>query len=85
MLIAAQGLGVATGPIQGHHLELPAALAQRGLPEYLLDQQQDLLVMTQRKLGPRQLFQCAQADLPEPPDVGLGELLVGELGQRLTP
>ena len=83
--VRGQGLGLATTPVQGDHELGPEPLAVRVLGHQPLELGDDLGVAPQRQVGVDPQFERLESELVEPPALGGGEWLVGEIRQCLAP
>ena len=75
-------LGLTPGSIQGEHQLRPAALAVRLDPNERLELGDHLGVPPELQLDLHPLLERLRAQLLEPRDLGLGEGVVGQLGER---
>src|SRR5262245_21961353 len=84
-LIGVQGLSMAAGAVARDHQLAEEPLAQRVLPDELLERGRDLRVPAQGELGVDPLFLRAQPELLQVRYLGLRERLVREVGERCAP
>ncbi len=75
-------VGLPPAPVKGEHLLRPQVLAQRVLGDELFELDDELAVVSERKVGIDALLDCLQAKLLEPADRSLRERLVREIGER---
>ena len=81
---AAQGVGLAAGPVERGHAQRPQPLPQRMLAAQALQLPGDRGVAAQREIGFGAGLRRQQGELVQPGPLGDGEGGDPELGQRLT-
>ena len=80
--IRLQGIGLPFGAVEREH-QLPAEpLAERLLCNQRLELRDEVGMAAEEEIGVDALFEGSLAQLLEPADLGLGERLVGEIGER---
>ena len=80
--VASQRLGLAAGAVEREHQLAAQALPQRMLGDERLELADELGVTAERQVGVDPLLERRQPQLLQPRDLGLGERLVGEVGER---
>ena len=83
--VGAQGLGLASAPVQGEDEQLPQALAQRVFPAQHLQLGGEFTVAPQAQVSAGPGFGRHQGQLIQPGPFGIKKACIGELGQRLAP
>jgi hypothetical protein len=81
-LIGPERLGVAPGTVQRQHQNLARPLAKRILPDRRFGERQGIGHLARRELRGGELLDGVEVPIGEAPDVRLGKLLVGKVGQR---
>ena len=82
LLEHAQRVGLPARPVQREHQLAPQSLPQRMVGDEHLEIADESLVMGERQLRVDPLLDEGEPHLLQASDVGLGELLVGEVRQR---
>ncbi len=82
LLVGPKRLGMAPAAIEREHQELPGAFAQRIVADGGVQHRDDLGGTPGLELRCRHLLDRVQVEVTESADVGLSELLVGEVRQR---
>ena len=80
--IGLQRVGLAVAAVQGEHQLRPEALAIGVLGDQPLEPLEQLRVVAQRQFRLGQQFECRDAQVLQPRDLGLGERLEGQIRQR---
>ena len=85
LAVGLEGLGLAAAAVEGEHELAAEPLAQRLLGDQALELADQLGPGAQGQVGLDPLLHTDQAQLLQPGDLGLGERLVAEVGQRRPP
>src|SRR5207247_5472563 len=84
-VIGVESLRLAPGAVERAHQLAAQVLSERMLRDQGLELARELRMVSELKLGPDPLLDCDQVQLFQPGDLGLGERLVGEIGERGAP
>ncbi len=85
LAVSPQGFGLASGPVQGEHKQLPQPLAKGMCPAQRLQLADDLAVMAQHQVGFDAGLGRHQGQVVQVRPLGVSEARVGELIERLSP
>ena len=85
VLVNAKRFWLPAGAVQREHQLAPGALSQRMCDDERFQLRKDGSVPTERELGLEFLLERAQPQLVEAGDLGLREVVVGEVGEGLSP
>ena len=81
-MVRLQRLGLTPRSVEREHQLAPQALPQRVLRDQRLELADELSAAAELEVGVDPLLERLQAQLLEPADLGLGERLEGEVGER---
>jgi hypothetical protein len=78
-----EGVGLATGAVEGEHQLAAQALAERVLGDELLQLGNDLILVARREVGSEPLLEYGKLQLLKPSYLGPGERLVSKVRKRI--